>query len=55
MPAEPCRHLTSALNNSMKTTIIRLFGNDTHLINVKTSWPYFGVKLRKKLPIVTIR
>ena len=21
----------------------------------KTSWPYFGVKLRKKLPIVTLR
>ena len=22
---------------------------------VTTSWPYFGVKLRKKLPIVTLR
>ena len=22
---------------------------------VSTSWPYFGVKLRKKLPIVTLR
>ena len=28
----------------------------SHLPNmILTSWPYFGVKLRKKLPIVTLR
>ena len=31
MPAEPCRHLTSALNDSMKTAII-LFGNNTYYV-----------------------
>ena len=45
MPAEPCRHLTSALNDSMKTAII-LFGNNTYyvimlLLMLKIFWSQY--------------
>ena len=45
MPAEPCRHLTSALNDSMKTAII-LFGNNTYyvimlLLMLKNFWSQY--------------
>ena len=50
----PCIHRThlAALNDSMKTKIIMLLGNDTHLINavqVQVVYSYKGCKDNNRL------